>query len=386
MLHSAYITSIGAFLPNAPVGNDQISPVLGVLAGQSGAVQRRVLMNNGIVTRHYAIDPATRAMTHTNVQLTATAIRRLQDKGQFSTDAIDCLACGTSSADQLIPSHATMVHAEINSPPCEVIGTSGVCCSGISALKYGYMSVASGMTKNAVASGSELASPSLRASHFEPQLEIQKTADTELVKQPMLAFSDEFLRWMLSDGAGAVWIENRPNQHNLSLRIDWIDLISFANESDVCMYCGLRKQTGVAHVGYRVVDDHAAFFREGFLNLAQDVRVLQDRLPPLMSKAIQRTIARRELCADKIDWLLPHYSSEWFRQPLFDGLQALDFKVPFERWFSNLTTKGNTGSAAIYIMLEELLSSGRAKPGQHILCMIPESARMTFGFMHLTAV
>ena len=35
-------------------------------------------------------------------------------------------------------------------------------------------------------------------------------------------------------------------------------------------------------------------------------------------------------------------------------------------------------------MLEELVASGRAKEGDRILCMVPESARMTFGFMHMT--
>jgi 3-oxoacyl-[acyl-carrier-protein] synthase-3 len=31
-----------------------------------------------------------------------------------------------------------------------------------------------------------------------------------LEKQPELAFEKDFLRWMLSDGAGAVLLENKP--------------------------------------------------------------------------------------------------------------------------------------------------------------------------------
>jgi 3-oxoacyl-[acyl-carrier-protein] synthase-3 len=75
-----------------------------------------------------------------------------------------------------------------------------------------------------------------------------------------------------------------------------------------------------------------------------------------------------------------------FRQPLYDGLAKLKFVVPFEKWFTNLTSKGNTGSAAMLIMIDELMSTGRASRGQRILCIIPESARMTFGFVHLTVV
>jgi len=137
---------------------------------------------------------------------------------------------------------------------------------------------------------------------------------------------------------------------------------------------------------WRTVDDEAELFRGGFLSLSQDVRVLNDRMPALMREAIRRTIHKRGLTADDVDWLLPHYSSQWFRQPLYDGLVELGFEIPWSRWFSNLTSKGNTGSAAIYIMLVELASSGRVRPGERILCIVPESSRMLFGFVHLTVV
>jgi 3-oxoacyl-[acyl-carrier-protein] synthase-3 len=383
MQRNAYVTGWGAFLPNAPVDNASIESVLGHMASQSTSVKRRVLLNNGIATRHYAIDPATGAVTHTNAALTAEAIRALGRNANFPISEIQCLACGSSSADQIIPSHASMVHAELGCPPCEVVGTSGVCASGVSAFKYGYLNVLAGASDNAVVTGSELASPTLRASHFEAQLHRDNGG---LDDHPMLPFSNEFLRWMLSDGAGAVLITDAPRPDAISLRIDWVDLVSYANESEVCMYSGMRKADDGSIESFRTVDDGARLFREGFVSLAQDVRVLNDRMPALMRTAVERVKARRCLKADDIDWLLPHYSSNWFRQKLHDGMADLGLPVPFERWFTNLTTKGNTGSAAIYIMLEELMSSGKVQRGQRILGVVPESSRMIFGFIHLTAV
>ena len=55
-----------------------------------------------------------------------------------------------------------------------------------------------------------------------------------------------------------------------------------------------------------------------------------------------------------------------------------------ERWFTNLETKGNTGSASMYIMLEELFHSDKLKIGETILCYIPESGRFSTAFMLLT--
>jgi 3-oxoacyl-[acyl-carrier-protein] synthase-3 len=68
-----------------------------------------------------------------------------------------------------------------------------------------------------------------------------------------------------------------------------------------------------------------------------------------------------------------------------DGLARAGLPVPPERWFTNLTWVGNVGSASIYIMLDELLRSGRVQDGQHLLCFVPESGRFSSGFVYLTA-
>ena len=197
---TGYITGLGALLPNEPITNDRIEDVLGQLDGHSVQVRDWVLNYNGIQTRYYAIDPATGCPTHTNAQMTAEAVRLAARQASLPLDEIECLASGTSSADQIIPGHGVMVHGELACPPCEVVTTAGVCCSGMTAFKYAYMNVISGQTRNAVATGSELASLSLKASQYKRHLELKKPAQFQ--QEPTLAFENDFLRWMLSDGAG----------------------------------------------------------------------------------------------------------------------------------------------------------------------------------------
>ena len=377
-----FITGAGVFLPNDPVSNQDIELVLGEVDQVPSRVKRRILLSNGIRSRHYAICPKTRRQTHTNTQLTAESIRSLAARSGFDLDDLECLVCGTSSPDQFIPSHGSMVHADLGCGPCEVATTTGVCCCGMSALKYGYMNVATGNVRNAVVTGSELASPSLRAEHFQPSLSLLRS---EIGEKPMLGFSTEFLRWMLSDAAGALLLMPEPRS-TPSLKIDWLDILSFASESEVCMYYGLQKEADGSTASYRGTADPIQFCKGGFLNLSQDVAVLKDRIPVLMLRAIEQIIKKRNLRVDCIDWLLPHYSSDWFRQPMYDGIARHGFEIPFERWFTNLYTKGNTGSASIYVILDELITSGWLRSGQRILCMVPESARMTFAFLHLTVV
>jgi 3-oxoacyl-[acyl-carrier-protein] synthase-3 len=88
----------------------------------------------------------------------------------------------------------------------------------------------------------------------------------------------------------------------------------------------------------------------------------------------------------KIDWYLPHYSSDFFRDKVYKGMQAAGCDIPEEKWFTNLSSKGNTGSASIFIILEELFNSKLLKQGQTLLCFIPESGRFSTAFMQLTVV
>ncbi len=306
---------------------------------------------------------------------------RLLGNGAFALDSIDCLACGTSLPDQLMPNHACMVHGEIASPPCEVMSASGVCLSGVIALKYATMGVKSGEFKHAVAVASEVASAILRARFFEAELDAKVNA---LEEHPAIAFEKDFLRWMLSDGAGAVLIEPSPAKRGLSFRIDWILERSYANEMDACMYQGAEKLENGKLRGWMDYEPCEWLERSVFA-IKQDVKQLNEHIVHFTVERGLREVQRlKGLAPGDVDWFLPHYSSSYFRDKLSVGMDNVGFTIPKERWFTNLTSKGNTGSAAMFIMLDELFRSGQMKPGQRVLAYVPESGRFSTGFIHLT--
>ena len=109
---NAYITAVSAFLPGKPVDNEALDIYLGEVTGVSAKTRQVILANNGIKTRYYAIDPATGKTTHTNAQLAAEAVRLLPVAGNGSSQFLECLCCGKSSPDQIMPGHASMVHGE----------------------------------------------------------------------------------------------------------------------------------------------------------------------------------------------------------------------------------------------------------------------------------
>jgi 3-oxoacyl-[acyl-carrier-protein] synthase-3 len=384
MMVTAYITGIEVVLPNKSVNNQELENVLGLINEKPSRSKNRILKNNGITSRYYAIDPQTGKPSHTNAQLTAEAVRTLSRNSHFPLEEIDCLVCGTSSPDQLIPNHALMVHGELGCPPCEVVATIGVCCSGITAFKYGYMSVSSGSSKNAVTTGSEVASSAFRGVYFQPEIEA-KIQDLEA--KPIIGFEKDFLRWMLSDASAAVLITDTPRSDGISLRIEWVDIISFANELETCMYAGAVKKADGSLQGWRAAENPQEVWQESYWALKQDVKVLGENI---IFYGIQKGFAqirdKYNLKPNDITWYLPHYSSEHFKQPLYDELVEIGFEITFDKWFTNLPYKGNTGSASIFVMLEELMSSGKLERGDRIFCLIPESARFLYAYMLLTAV
>jgi 3-oxoacyl-[acyl-carrier-protein] synthase-3 len=377
-----FINDVSAFLPNDPVANDAIEDVLGKVNGAPSKARRLVLKSNQITQRYYAIDPQTGRLTHSNAQLTAEAVRRLRPCDGFSPADIRLLSCGTTSPDVLFPGHALMVQGELGIPACEAVTTAGICLSGVTALKYACTAIAAGLERQAVATGSELASSYMRAQFLTPFYEGAADLDT----RPIRAFDADFLRWMLSDGAGAVFLSSAPRSGGLSLRVDWIDIVSYAGQLETCMYGGGVKGADGRVAGWRETEAFGSETLPHRFSVRQDIKLLDVEIVRTMGAALQEVARRRDLRPEQVDWFLPHYSSAYFRPKFHDEMRRIGFEVPEERWFTNLALKGNTGSAAFFIILEELFHSGRLRPGQGLLGFIPESGRFSHGFARMTVV
>ena len=376
MTNEVYLTRTAAFLPNAPVSNDQMEAVLGMAGGIHSRVRRMILRANGITARHYAIDPETRAVTHTNAELAAEALRRLPAEARDAT----CLACATSYPDQTMPGHGVMVHGLSGLPPCETVSLAGVCVSGMAAMKYAYQAVKTGEHAAAIAVASENASAIMRGEIFQSETDFRLLHHAT----PEIGFEKDFLRWMLSDGAGAALLADRPVAGSLNFKIHWIELLSYANEMPPCMYAGAEIRDGAFH-GWKTVGADERV-QSSIMAVKQDVKLLNEHIIPYtIEKPLVQIIAKRSLKTEDIDWFLPHYSSGFFRDKVAAGLANAGLPIAQEKWFTNLAEKGNTGSASIYIILEEFMRRFPVERGQKVLCYIPESGRFSTCFMLLEA-
>lgn len=376
MSNSVYITGISKYLPNRAVGNEEMEDYLGGVTGKDARTRRIVLRNNGIASRYYALEKGGKP-THTNAEMAAEAVRALFDR-RFRPEDLQLLACGTASPDQIVPSHAAMVHGLLDTPAIEIASFAGSCCASVQALKLGYLSVLSGSTANAMCVGSEMLSHWMLAKFFQKEFDNEQL----LSANPMLSFDKEFLRWMLSDGAGALRLENQP-VGELPLKIEWIDIRSYANEADTCMYVGAEKDAGGHLRGWSRFEPDE-WLSKSIFSVKQDTRMLGERMLRHGIQFAKESVRARQLDIDSIDYFLPHLSSELFRQPIYQGLRDAGIHVPMEKWFTNLTSVGNVATASFILMLEELARTKALKSGQRILVFVPESARFSYGVVLLS--
>lgn len=377
MNNTVYINKISTFLPNHPVSSDEMEKYIGYVNEKSAIAKRLILNKNGIKTRYYALDRDGNT-THTNVELAAQAVKGLEDS-HFTINQMDLLACGTASPEQIMPSHGVMVHGELQgSPATEVVSFAGSCCTGMHALKYSYLSVLTGLSHHAVCVASERFSAWMTARYFEKEAELLQ----RLSAKPILAFEKEFLRWMLSDGASALLLEEKPSGNGPSFRVEWIEMVSYANETETCMYAGGEKNADGRLVGWAQYPE-TEWLNRSLFSLKQDTRILENNIVRLAAHFLKKLTVKRHFSPEEV-WFLPHLSSMYFKGKIQEALVEMGYNVPDTQWYVNLPEVGNIASASAFVMLDGLARTGKLKTGDKILLVVPESARFSYAFALLT--
>jgi 3-oxoacyl-[acyl-carrier-protein] synthase-3 len=317
------------------------------------------------------------SVLHTSADMCARAVLAALDDAGGELKKLQFLATATTQGDYLVPGHATAVQGALAGPPMEIASFQSVCCSSLMAAKAAWLSVRAGEHDMAVACASEFSSRWFQPSFYE---------GTALCDEKgRLCAEADFLRFTLSDGAGAVVCEPKPSNKGVSLRISYIDIVSLAGTFDPCMWAGAPLDgrddlvNAWSHAG--PVKAHAA----GAISLLQDFQLLKRVIRAWIGVYLKKVDEGR-INPQEVDWLLCHYSAKSLRQEIISLLKNTAGMIAEEKWFSVLKEKGNTGSASIWIMLDALLKSGKLAPGQKVLCVVPESGRAMVGFLMAEAV
>lgn len=359
-----YLNSVGSFLPGPAVNNDEMDAFVGSINSQSSRVKRRILGENGIVTRHYGIDQEGRTK-YSAADMAVHSINNALQKVNYKINDISFLSSATVGADLAAPGFANLIQGQLRAAPMQTMSFQGICASGVAAMKAAAQVIELQEFKKSIAVATEFPSRLFKASRFQ---KIEENLD----------FDSHFLRWMLSDGSGATLFEDRPNEKGISLKLNWIHLKSFSGDYPTCMHIGTpwnKPQT--SYLDYPSLE---AAEKDGSFLLRQDIRLLPNLFDVGISE-FMHLVQTNQIQPQEVDYFLCHYSSERLSGVVKTLMEKAGLTIPHERWYSNLKTRGNTGAASIFIMLEEFLKTHDLKAGQKILCFVPESGRFTVSFL-----
>lgn len=358
---NCYITSTGSYLPGEPIDNKNIQQYLGKVIGE-GRVRSKILKVNGIETRHYALDKKQKA-THSLYELAAEAVKDClpQDNNPLQ---IDYLSAGTTHAPFLAPGVSSILHdqlskAKVISHSLEINSNSGICSSGAQSIVNAARAVQSGDADAAICVGVEQSSVGLKSKAF------RTTHDIPAILRDVRSskwFMAVFLRFMLSDGAGAFLLEPQPRNQSISLKVNWTYSRSFANEAPLCMH--INSSTMI---------------------LSQNIKILAKYMAPLSKKAVEGALCDHGETLDCYTMVLPHMSSYYFEPAVRQIMAELSPNREVPYW-TNLRTAGNTGAASIFIMLDEYLKTQPVAAGDRILLFVPESGQFNYVLISLTVV
>jgi hypothetical protein len=189
--------------------------------------------------------------------MAAEAVRACLGTAGVTADVVDMLCTGTSGGDAAMPGFANMVQGELAAPPMTTSSHTGVCAAGLAALAHAAMTLDARRASCAVVAASDVPSRLFKRSRFA-----SRGYDID--------FDAHFLRWMLSDAAGAWLLESSP-RGALSLKLLGVHLRSFSGDYPVCMQVGLAADSRQSYLDY---ESFAAAEADGAYALRQDIRLL----------------------------------------------------------------------------------------------------------------
>ena len=379
MKNDVFTTGTSCYFPNKPVSNEDMEDFLGLITGKHSRVKPVILKQNGIKQRYYALTKEQK-ITHTNAEMAVNSILQLLKNSDISNSEIELLSCATSSPDQMLPSHASMVHGLLKNKPLEIFSASGICLSCLQAFKTAFWGVLSGEKRNAICSTSELTSATLLSKNYD--IEYEKCAD--LGVQPYMALEKDFLRFMLSDGASAVLLQDNPG-NGKALHVEWVEMTPYANELPTCMYMGAERKENGELKSWKSFNNLERTEQSLFV-VKQDVKLLGAHAVPYWAKHIKYCLEKHNVAPESISYVLPHVSSMFFYDKIINELKGIGIGIDESKWFTNLSRVGNIASAAIFAILDEFWKTHELKSGEKILLLVPESGRFSYGTVLLSVV
>lgn len=321
----AAITGVHGYLPDYVLTNAELAQMVSTsdawITERTGIKERRILKGEGLGTSHMG----------------AEAVRGLFARTGTKPQEVDLLICATTTPDLVFPSTANLICDMVNVRNVGSFDVQAACSGFIYALTIASQFIASGMYRKIVVVGADKMSA-------------------------IIDYKDRATCVIFGDGAGAILVEPSPNGEGLLdtiIRADGAGMVHLHQKAG-----GSRMPPTAETVAKRqhyVHQEGAAVYKFAIAKMAE------------VSSEI---MARNNLRADMIDWLVPHQANRRIIEATAERMG-----LPMDKVMVTIHKTGNTTAATIPLCLWDY--EKRLKSGDRLI-LAAFGGGFTWGAVYLT--
>ena len=302
----ASIIGWGHYVPDRVVTNDDLAALVDT---SDDWIQSRT----GIRERRYVADGQATS------DLCVRAAQRALQVAEVEPDEVDLVIVSSSSPDYRIPPVSSQVQAGLGAVDAGALTVGTGCAGFVYALVTAEQFIASGAARTVVVVGGETLSR-------------------------YLDFSNRATCVLFGDGAGALVLQASPQP---------CGSLTFELGSD-----GTRAEAIISRASGSAMPPTPEALEAHLQHVSLDGRAVFRFATGVIADSVRRVTEDVGMSVDDLDFLIPHQANA---RILERAAKALG--LPEEKLVMNVDRYGNTSSASIPIAMSELLSDGRAVPG-----------------------
>jgi len=358
-MNAVYICGSGSYLPGKPVAFDDIPKVLGVLDRAPDKIRRWIDRTHPVMRElldieyvHYAIDPETRAFTEDNITMAVAAAKKALDAAGLAPADIDLLCYGSAHQDQM-PTASVRIQEALGIDTCDELSIHANCTSAYKALYLGHQLIKGGQNRNALVLSANIASSELRAEYYN---------------QPLVDKESLFLRWFLSDGAGALVLSSEK-RHPQDLRVETTYIESNGGKRPSLMF-NLRPALWLnPKEEYELGYHH---LRQRFRN-ALATSDFQEPDGSIFLKGFQRMMAESSAAIDDIRTFQINLPTKHIVDSIKE--EFLQMGIEGSVFYSKLDQLGYCGPPMAFICLDKIIREEQFNSGDCVVSFVTEVSK-----------
>lgn len=333
VMNGIKILGTGSYTPPAAVTNDDFVKFI-------DTSDEWIYTRTGIKQRFYSTEKM-------NFQMAAEAARNALDNAGVKAEEIDLIILSTCSTDFFYPNTACLVQHMIGASNAACVDVNTACTGFITSLDMARRYLCTGDVKKVLVVSSEF-----------------------LTRQ--LDYTDRTSCFLFGDGAGAAVVEaaDKPFYSVMGAKGDMLEALYCRIQ-----YSGKYPADGFDNYDRDIKDKLDTEAKNRFLQM--DGKAVYRFAVDAMADSFKRVCEKAGVKSSDIDILVPHQANI---RIINAALKSMD--IPEEKIYVNLDKHGNTSSACIPTILDELNRAGKLKEGDR-MALVGFGAGLTYGSIYM---